>query len=71
MEQAFKARLDGIKKGGEEAAVWLRMFSRGQRLVGHVKTRQAEKLTIDLLDDSDSSINQQMIRLGLVKKKDD
>ena len=68
-------RLQGIKKGGEEAAVWLRDVCRGKSLVGRVVTRQADRLYLDLhegsLEDVDvPTINREMIRLGLATKKD-
>jgi len=67
--QAVRADLDGIKKSGEEATVWLREVCRGKSLVGHVIARQGERLSIVLYDttveDLDININKEMIDLGL------
>ena len=64
----------GIKRGGEGAAVWLRKFCKDKELTGHVSTRQGDKLTIDLYDntveDLDININKELIALGLASKKD-
>ena len=72
--QAVKVRMAGIKRGGEGAAVWLRKFCEDKELTGHVRTRQGDKLTIDLYDTTveglDININKELIALGLASKKD-
>ena len=72
--KAIRADLDGIKKGGEEATVWLREVCRGKSLVGHVIARQGERLSIVLYDttveDLDININKEMIDLGLTAMKE-
>ena len=71
--QAVKVRMAGIKRGGEGAAVWLRKFCEDKELTGHVRTRQGDKLTIDLyttVEGLDININKELIALGLASKKD-
>ena len=72
--KAIRADLDGIKKAGEEATVWLREVCRGKSLVGHVIARQGERLSIVLYDttveDLDININKEMIDLGLTAMKE-
>ena len=72
--KAIKVRLEGIKKAGEEAKIWLREFCRGKSLVGYVKARQEDKLGMVLYDttmeDMDININEEMVSLGLAFKRD-
>ena len=63
----------GIKRGGEGASVWLRKFCKDKEVTGHVRTRQGDKLTIDLyttVEGQDININKELIALGLASKKD-
>ena len=67
-------RLDGIKRCGEEAVVWLRDACKEKILEVKVVERKADRIYVELYDKTiegvNVNINQEMFRLGLAKKKE-
>ena len=72
--KAVRVKLEGLRKAGQEASVWLRHVCRGKSLVGYIKTKQEDRLGLVLYDTSreniDININGELCDLGLASKDD-
>ena len=73
--KAVRVKLEGLRKIGQEASVWLKHVCLGKSLVGYIKSKQGDRLGLVLYDtsreDIDININDELIALGFASKKDD
>ena len=73
--KAVRVKLEGLRKIGQEATVWLKHVCLGKSLVGYIKSKQGDRLGLVLYDtsreDIDININDELIALGFASKKDD
>ena len=73
--KAVQVKLEGLHTTGQEATVWLKHVCLGKSLVGHIKSKQEDRLGLVLYDTSreniDININEELIALGLASKRND
>ena len=73
--KAVRVKLEGLRKIGQEASVWLKHVCLGKSLVGYIKSKQGDRLGLVLYDTSreniDININEELIALGLASKRND